>query len=120
MDFGSENYREDIKEIVEKCIKCGRCKLNCPVFRVVREEQFSPRGRAILLEKNYFEKLNYDCTLCKSCEKNCPLNLKLTDAFIKARAVLISQKKELPENKEMVKNLNTTGNIFGIEVKEED
>jgi Fe-S oxidoreductase len=114
MTIESENAKEEIKEIIEKCIKCGRCKLLCPVFKVIREEHYSPRGRAIMLEANSFEKIIYDCTLCKACEKKCPLNLKLCDAFIKARQVLVDQKKEVVENKEMIKNLETEGNEFGI------
>ncbi|MBS3075997.1 4Fe-4S dicluster domain-containing protein [Candidatus Pacearchaeota archaeon] len=110
-----ENAREEIKEIVEKCVKCGMCRSVCPVLRVMREEQFSPRGKAIILENNFFEKIVYDCNLCKACEKKCPLNLELCSAFISARKILVLNKKEIPENKEMIKNLNKTGNIFGIQ-----
>jgi glycolate oxidase iron-sulfur subunit len=108
------NAKQEIREIVEKCIKCGLCKSHCPVFKVLREEQSSPRGKTILLDNNHFEKLIYNCTLCKACEEKCPHNLQLCTAFTKARQVLISQKKEIQENKEMIKNLEKTGNIFGI------
>ena len=53
MTIETDNATEEIKEIVEKCIKCGRCKNLCPVFKVMREEQYSPRGKAIILENNY-------------------------------------------------------------------
>ena len=114
MTIESENAKEEIKEIVEKCFRCGLCKKLCPVLRIMREEQFSPRGKAIILDEKIFEKVVYDCTLCKACEILCPLNLKLCTAFVKARQILISQKKEIPENKEMVKDLERTGNAFGI------
>jgi Fe-S oxidoreductase len=114
MTIESDNAKEGIKEIVEKCIRCGKCKLLCPVFKVIREEHYSPRGQAILLDNDNFEKIIYDCTLCKACEQKCPLNLKLCDAFIRARQVLVGQKKESPENKEMIKNLEKEGNEFGI------
>jgi len=113
MPIETENAKEEIREIIEKCTKCGRCKNLCPVLRVMREEQFSPRGKVIILENDYFEKIVYDCTLCKACEKQCPFDLKLCDAFIKARQVLVGQKKEIPENKEMIKNLDKIGNIYG-------
>jgi len=90
------------------------CKQLCPVLRIMREEQFSPRGKAIILDNQFFEKIVYDCTLCKACEVKCPLNLKLCDAFVKARKVLVANEKELPANEDMIKNLNKTGNIFGI------
>lgn len=113
MAVESDNAKEEIKEIVEKCIRCGLCKSLCPVLRVIREEQYSPRGRAIILDNNFFEKIFYDCNLCKACEKQCPVNLKLCSAFIKARSVLVNQGKELAANKEMIKNLDKTGNIYG-------
>jgi len=119
MSIETNNAKEEIKEIVEKCIKCGRCNLLCPVLKVMREEQYSPRGQTIMLDNGNFEKIIYNCTLCKACEKQCPLNLKLCDAIIKARQVLVEQKKEINENKEMAKNLDKIGNIYGIKEKKE-
>jgi glycolate oxidase iron-sulfur subunit len=120
MNFEIDNKKQEIKEIVERCIRCGLCKPFCSVFKVEREEQFSPRGQAIMLDNNNFEKIIYDCNLCKACEKQCPLNLKLCNAFIKAREVMVMQKKELDSAKEVIKNLNKTGNIFGIDEKREN
>jgi len=119
MTIESDNAKEEIKEIVEKCFRCGRCKSLCPVLRVMREEQYSPRGQAIILDNGFFEKIVYSCTLCKACEKQCPLDLKLCNAFIKARQVLVEQKKEIPENKEMIKNLIKSGNEFGEKERKE-
>ena len=115
MAIESENAKEEIREIIEGCIKCGLCKSLCPVLRILREEQYSPRGKTIILDTGFIEKIVYDCTLCKACEKQCPVNLKLCKAFVKARNVLVEQKKEIPSNKEMIRNINWIGNIFGIE-----
>ncbi|VVB78371.1 Lactate utilization protein B [uncultured archaeon] len=109
----SENAKEEIREIVGGCIKCGLCRSLCPVLRELKEEQYSPRGKAMMLSDESIEKIIYDCTLCKACEKQCPANLKLCKAFIHARAVLVKQKKEIPENREMIKNLEKSGNMFG-------
>jgi len=113
MSVESDNAKEEIREIVEKCFKCGLCKELCPVLKVMREERYSPRGKAIILENEGFEKIVYECNLCKACEQSCPLDLKLCEAFIKARKVLVLNKKEVAENKEMIKNLDKTGNIYG-------
>lgn len=110
-----DNAKEEIKEIVEKCIRCGMCNQKCPVLRVMREEWHSPRGFVVLLDSGVFEKIIYDCTLCKACEMSCPLDLKLCSAFIKARGVLVSSGKGLDKNKEMIKNLEKRGNVFGVE-----
>jgi Fe-S oxidoreductase len=114
-----ENAKEEIKETVEKCIRCGLCRELCPVLRIMREEQYSPRGKAIILDNGNFEKIVYECTLCRACEKSCPLNLKLCDAFIKARKILVLGRKEIPENKEMIKNLMKTGNVYGEKEEKE-
>ncbi|MFA5174528.1 MAG: (Fe-S)-binding protein [Candidatus Pacearchaeota archaeon] len=117
MTIESDNAKEEIREIVETCIRCGLCKELCPVFKIMREEQISPRGKAVILDNGNYEKIVYECTLCKACETKCPLNLKLCKAFINARKVLVENKKELPENKEMIKNLSKTGNIYGEKQK---
>lgn len=114
MSVEIENAKREILETVERCFKCGMCKPLCPVLKAIREEQLSPRGKAILLENNVIEKFIYDCTLCKACEIQCPLKLKLCDSFIKARMILVLQNKELQENKEMINNLALSDNIYGI------
>jgi glycolate oxidase iron-sulfur subunit len=119
MTVESDNAREEARDIVEKCIRCGKCKVLCPVFKIIREEQQSPRGRAILLDNNHFDKFVYNCTLCRACENKCPLGIKLCNAFIKARKVLVGQKKEIEANKEIIKNLQKTGNIYGIKEEKE-
>ncbi|MFA7707737.1 MAG: (Fe-S)-binding protein [Candidatus Pacearchaeota archaeon] len=120
MTIETDNAKQEIKEITEKCIRCGRCKSLCPVLRILREEQYSPRGQVIMLDNDFFEKIVYSCTLCKACEVQCPLDLKLCDAFIKARNILVEQKKEIPENKEIIKKLMKYGNEFGIREKKEE
>lgn len=117
MTVESDNAKQEVKEIIDKCIKCGMCKSLCPVFRIVREEEISPRGKAILLDSEVYDKIMYECSLCKACEEKCPLGLKLCTAFLKARVVLAESGKETRENKEMIKNIRGVGNPFGKSVK---
>ena len=114
MKVEEHNLKEEIKEIVSKSLKSGIENKGCSVYRVIREEQYSPRGKAIILDNGFYEKIIYDCNLCKACEVNSPLSLKLCEAFQKARRVLVLQNKETPENKRMMENLKATGNIYGI------
>jgi len=71
------------------------------------------RGKAILFDKGIYGKFVYYDTLSKACEKICPLNIRMHEAIIKARKVLVEEGKELAENKEMIKNLMEGGNVFG-------
>ena len=107
------NILEEIHEIFEPCIKCGMCKSLCPVFKVLREENTSPRGHAIKLSEKMLDKAVYECNLCKACEKKCPLNLKICDGIRKAREVLVLKGKGLASNEEMIENVRATGNPFG-------
>ena len=113
MTIESENLKQEIKEIVEPCINCGLCKNLCVLTKVLRQEQFSPRGKAIMLNKGIYEKILYKDTLSGSCEKTCPVKIKMHEAIIKSRQVLVQTRIETQENKEIIKNLETTGNIFG-------
>jgi len=110
------NLKQEINDITNKCINCGMCNNFCPVLREIREEQNSPRGLTVMIDQGYFEKIVYKCTLCKVCEDNCPVEIKLCDAFVKARKMLVLQKKELKENRDMINNSNNTGNVFGIKL----
>lgn len=109
-----DNAINEAREIAEYCIKCGKCRKLCPVLRIARTEQFSPRGKVIMIDNNYFEKILFECTLCKACEKDCPLGLKLSTAFLKARQVIASQGKENKNLSETIRVLDRTGNIFGV------
>ena len=107
-----DNAKEEIAEIAEKCIKCGLCKELCPVFKILREEQHSPRGHAILLSNKIFDKAVFDCALCKACEEKCPLDLKICTAIKKARQVLNLKGKENPENKKMLQKIMAKENPY--------
>jgi Fe-S oxidoreductase len=114
MTVESDNAKEEIREVTEKCIRCGLCKPQCSVYRIVREEQFSPRGMIAMQDSNYYDKILYDCNLCKACEVTCPIKLKICNSIIKSRMILNETNKEFDINKEMIENLKKTGNIYGI------
>lgn len=108
---------EEINEIIKPCIKCGMCKSLCPIFKILLEEQYSPRGKAIMLDEKLIDEIVFKCNLCRACKVKCPLNIELDKAFRKAREVLVLEGKELKENKEMIENIRKTGNPFGDKSK---
>ncbi|MFH1307599.1 MAG: 4Fe-4S dicluster domain-containing protein [archaeon] len=120
MKVDANNAKEEIKEIVAKCSRCGMCKANCPVFKIVREESIGPRGKAILLDNKVYDKIIFDCTLCKACEEFCAQKIELCEAFRKARKVLVEKGQESEESKEMIENIRKYGNPFGTKKDKPD
>ena len=112
MTIEEKNAKEEMIEILEKCTKCGLCKELCPVFKVLREEQSSPRGHAILLSNKIIDKIVFDCTLCRACEEKCPLNLRICTAIKKARQVLNIKDRENQEIKKLAQKIIDKKNPF--------
>lgn len=95
------------------CIECGRCKLNCPIYLVLKNESVSPRAKGRLENKHVLDKIFYLCSLCEGYKTLCPIK-KLEINIIGAREKLVKEGIELTKNKEMIKNLKEKGNIFGF------
>lgn len=109
----SANLSEEAAEIFDSCIECGMCKAICPVFKTLKEERISPRGKGILLSEKILDKLVFECTLCKACETRCALEIKVCDAILKAREAMVLKGKGLKSNEEMINNIRKNGNPFG-------
>lgn len=107
------NLLEEASGVFDTCTQCGMCKSICPVFKTLKEEQVSPRGKGILLSEKIMDKVLFECTLCKACEQKCPLNIKVCDAIRKGREAMALKGKGLKSNEEMIKNVRKTGNPFG-------
>jgi Fe-S oxidoreductase len=106
------NLMEEAGDVFENCTRCGLCKGRCGVFRVLREEHYSPRGHGDMLSQKILDKLLFECNLCKACEEHCPLNLKICDAVLKGREAMVLFGKGLKADIEMVKNTKKNGSPF--------
>ena len=112
----ADNLMEEVGEILEPCVNCGMCKSLCPVFKILRQEEYSPRGKAFLLNKKILDKIIFECNLCRACEVKCPLDIKICDAIRKAREAMVLKGRGLKQNEEMIKNIRKSGNPFGDDV----
>jgi len=101
------NAREEILEILETCNKCGLCKEHDCVFKALREEAMSSRGRAILLTEalGTLDKTLFDHPLDGTCKQDCPFNIDIDDAIRKSRRILNAKGKEHPVNKKILKKI---------------
>ena len=108
------NLMEEASEIFEGCARCGMCKAICPVFKILKEERVSARGKGIVLSEKIMDKVLFECTLCRACEEKCPLGIKVCEAVRKGREAMVLRGKGLKGNAEMMKNVRKSGNPFGI------
>jgi Fe-S oxidoreductase len=103
----------ELKKQLELCSSCGLCKQNCPTFRLLLNESYSPRGRSILLKEGVIDQIFYACALCKSCEKNCPSGIEIPKMIRKAREKLVEKGDVPEETRKMIENIREYGNPFG-------
>ena len=97
----------------EDCHKCGMCKANCPIYKILLSETKSPRGKIILADKNILDKTFYNCSLCGACDEDCPLGISITDEIIKMREKLVEEGITTEPNTQMIKNIREFGNPYG-------
>jgi glycolate oxidase iron-sulfur subunit len=91
----------DLKEKLDRCVKCGLCLPQCPTFRLSRSENRSPRGRLALIEAVAAERLAPDdtavrshldsCLQCRRCERICPSAVPYGEILDAARSDLLPQ-----------------------------
>jgi len=110
------NLLEEASEIFDSCTKCGMCKSLCPVFKILKEERVSPRGIGIILSNKVMDKVLFECTLCKACEQNCPMDIKICDAIRKGREAMVLKGKGLKKDEEMIMNIRKYGSPFSKNV----
>ena len=108
------NAKEEILGIVEQCNKCGLCKENDCVFKALREEAMSSRGRATLLVQplGTIDKTLFNHVLDGTCKQSCPFNIDIDDAIRKARRILNAKGKENEVNKEILNRIKNKQNPF--------
>jgi len=83
-----------------KCMKCGFCMYNCPIYKVDHIESHVARGRNMLIRQagdksiptdaDYGERLSY-CLLCGRCAAICPAKVPSPDINVAARTNFLSQ-----------------------------
>ncbi|MEK6794142.1 MAG: (Fe-S)-binding protein [Spirochaetota bacterium] len=78
----------------ERCMKCGKCRSVCPVFKELENELFVARGKLKLarmvsdgdmkVTKRVREALD-ECLICKTCTANCPSGVKAEEVVLRLR-----------------------------------
>ena len=87
----------EVLEQAHKCVKCGTCMAQCPVYIETLEETLVARGKISLIENigegdgdfnKRFSKILSQCLLCGTCTENCPNGVPADDIIRQARSLL--------------------------------
>ncbi|NPV89334.1 MAG: (Fe-S)-binding protein [Firmicutes bacterium] len=90
-----------VKDMIKKCVRCGQCRVVCPIFREYGTENYSPRGQVFLVQMirdgqlpasdKVAEKLG-DCLMCETCYRNCPSAIPVHEMVAEARSFVNQQR----------------------------
>ncbi len=87
-------------DVLQNCLRCGRCLTVCPTYQETLLETDSPRGRLSLLRAVEDGKLPlsegvlehlYNCLDCRMCNTVCPLSLPIGELILEGRAAYSAQ-----------------------------
>ncbi|MEE4187211.1 MAG: 4Fe-4S dicluster domain-containing protein, partial [Roseobacter sp.] len=88
---------ESLKNLLDRCVKCGLCLPECPTYRLASEESESPRGRLSLIQGLLDGQLEADralrqhldhCLGCRRCERLCPSAVPYGELIDNARTLI--------------------------------
>lgn len=81
---------------VKECTQCGACLNECPVFRLRKSEEFSPKAKHLVIRKGWEDDGAWDwermmalagqCVCCERCKLVCARRLSVPQALAQARA----------------------------------
>ncbi len=87
-------HNDEVKQNILKCSRCGLCQGVCPIYKEVKDEKTTARGKLMQiwglkkgdLELNGKILNNLDlCLNCDKCKLNCPSGVDTTNVFCKEK-----------------------------------
>ncbi|MGI6558684.1 MAG: (Fe-S)-binding protein [Limnochordia bacterium] len=78
---------KELRRLLNKCVRCGTCRSECPILAELGFEGASPRGLIFLLQGLLNGQANpkkmadrvYNCLLCDACTAVCPGGVEITN-----------------------------------------
>jgi glycolate oxidase iron-sulfur subunit len=105
-------------EIVNRCIRCGRCMAVCPVYQTTFHEADVARGRLAVLEQmkdlagpptQRMRDILSRCLLCGACAEVCANNVPTTSIIQESRAALVRKGQGLQAGYPLLTSLRKGG-----------
>ena len=124
--FGDDPLKQNIIDIVSKCVRCRFCFSKCPVYEV--SDGWVTQGASGMTQALYYgtklDKIDQDlrdilirCTTCRSCEILCEhlmAGVNLVDAIIMGRQLLLEEGIDPAKGqKNALESLQLRGNPYG-------
>jgi len=113
----------DYREEVQRCMRCGFCRVQCPTWSFLGWDSGAPRGRMqmakALMDKkvelsDYIIQRFFECAQCGYCLWRCPAGVKTVDVIRAVRSYILEEKRT-PENVEtLLSNVRRHHNLYGL------
>jgi Fe-S oxidoreductase len=120
------NYLKQWENELNICIRCAYCFEGCPVFKELGWEIDGARGKLVvayglltgeLEPSEYIAEKLFQCTYCRDCVERCSADVSIPDIIGAARADLFDAGYSYDSHKDLLKQIEKSGNIFGKELK---
>ena len=95
----TEVLADEAQQELLRCIRCGACLNQCPVYRQVGGHTYKsiypgPIGSALMpifQGQQEYGHLAYACSLCTACNSVCPVKIKLSDHLLESRRQYVAE-----------------------------
>ncbi len=86
---------------IEKCVYCGKCMYDCPLYEKKMDQVFSVRGKIIVMREGIHDDRLLVCSYCGNCIDQCPLKIDISGylllkywpkSFFRAKTVPIAER----------------------------
>ncbi len=124
MSIQLKKYQEELYI----CAKCGYCRNECAVWKIVGYDTVSPRGKILLL-KHFLEQKKeipqelidnwYLCCTCGKCKVYCPTDIDFPELVRTLRIKFAQDIKKIPQEfLKTTKNIIENGNPLGLDIED--